>query len=301
MNPKNLDLNLLTVFDAIAAEGNLTRAAQRLAMSQPAMSNALARLRAALGDPLFTRTARGMTPTPRAKAIAASVRQALDLIQNAVNPNTAFDYRSSDRRFVMAVEDYGEAVIVPRFMDWLSHAATRLQLDVRPIAGSALREALRQGEVDLGVSYFRVKSPEFRNRLLMEESLVSMVRQDHPTVGDTLSLEQFLALAHVILMPRTPDGPIIDRVLGRAGLKRRVALQVPHFLSMPLIVKGTDFVCTLPRRMANVYAENFRLRVLKTPVECPTIPLYLVWHQSLEGEAGHAWLRDSIWDLCQRL
>lgn len=301
VNPRNLDLNLLTVFDAIVAEGNLTRAAQRLRMSQPAMSNALARLRSALDDPLFTRTARGMTPTPRAKLIAVPVRQALDLIRNAVRPSAAFDYRSSDRRFVMAVEDYGEAVIVPRFMDWLSQGAPRLQLEVRPIAGSALSEAQLQGEVDLGVSYFRVRSPEFRSRLLMEESLVSMVRLDHPAIGDTLSLEQYLALSHVILVPRTAEGPIIDRVLRKAGLKRRVALQVPHFLSMPLIVKGTDFVCTLPRRMANVYAEHFRLRVLKTPVDCPPIPIYLVWHQSLEAEAGHTWLRDAIWELCQRL
>jgi DNA-binding transcriptional LysR family regulator len=301
VNPRNLDLNLLTVFDAIVAEGNLTRAAQRLRMSQPAMSNALARLRSALDDPLFTRTARGMTPTPRAKLIAAPVRQALDLIRNAVSPSTSFDYRSSDRRFVMAVEDYGEAVIVPRFMDWLSQAAPRLQLEVRPIAGSALSEAQLQGEADLGVSYFRVRSPEFRDRLLMEESLVSMVRLDHPTIGDTLSLEQYLGLSHVILMPRTAEGPIIDRVLRKAGLKRRVALQVPHFLSMPLIVKGTDFVCTLPRRMANVYAEHFRLRVLKTPVDCPAIPIYLVWHQSLEAETGQSWLRDAIWELCQRL
>ncbi len=301
LNPRNLDLNLLAVFDAIIAEGNLTRASQRMAMSQPAMSNALARLRAALDDPLFARTARGMRPTPYARLLAAPVRQALDLIQNAVSPATAFDYRSSDRHFVVAVEDYGEAVIIPRLVDWLCQAAPRLRLDVRPAAAHVLDEALLKGEIDLGISYFRLKSSEFRSRLLMEESLVSMVRKDHPTVGETLSLEQYAALSHVILMPRTSDTPLIDRALEKLGLTRRVALQVPHFLSMPLIVKGTDFVCTLPRRMANVYAENFRLRILKTPVECPTIPIYLHWHRSLEGEAGHSWLRESIRELCQRL
>lgn len=301
LNPRTLDLNLLAVFDAIMAEGNLTRAAQRLAMSQPAMSNALSRLRVALDDPLFTRSARGMVPTARARLLAAPVRQALDLIGSALRPSTSFDYHSSQRRFVVAVEDYGEAVIVPRLIDWLSQVAPGLQLDVRPIAYAALRDALQNGEVDLAVSYFRVRSPECHSRVLLEESLVSMVRQDHPSVGETLSLEQYLALPHVILMPRTAGGPVIDHVLSGMGLKRRIALQVPHFLSMPLIVKGTDFVCTLPRRMANVYAENFRLRVLKTPVECPTIPVYLLWHRSLDAEPGHAWLRDSIWGLCQRL
>ena len=265
------------------------------------MSNALARLRAALEDPLFIRSAGGMTPTPRARLLAVPVRQALDLIQNAVSPTTAFDYHSSDRRFVIAVEDYGEAVIIPRFMDWLSQAAPALRLDLRPIAEGGQHDPPLKGEVDLGVSYFRAELSKFRSRLLLEETLVSMVRQDHPTVGETLSLEQYLALPHVILMPRTVDKPIIDRVLDKMGFKRRVALQVPHFLSMPLIVKNTDFVCTLPRRMANVYAENFRLRILRTPLHCPTIPIYLVWHQSLEGEAGHSWLRESISELCQRL
>ncbi|MFZ5556340.1 MAG: LysR family transcriptional regulator [Pseudomonadota bacterium] len=301
VNFRNLDLNLLAVFDAIFAEGNLTRASRRLAMSQPAVSNALSRLRVALNDPLFTRTAQGMTPTAKARLMAAPVRQALDLIQNAVRGNTEFDYRLSDRKFTVAVEDYGEAVIMPRFMDWLSQAAPRLKLDIQPLGGNLLNEALKQGEVDLAITYFRIKDREFQNQLLMEEALVSMVRQDHPSVGDVLTLEQYVDLPHVILAPRTAEGPVIDRALKKMGLTRRIALQVPHFLSMPLIVKGTDFVCTLPRRMAAVYAENFRLKILKTPVECPAIPIFLVWHQALEADPGHAWLRESLADLSRRV
>lgn len=301
VNLRNLDLNLLAVFDAIFAEGNLTRASRRLAMSQPAVSNALSRLRVALNDPLFTRTAQGMTPTAKARLMAAPVRQALDLIQNAVRGNTEFDYRLSDRKFTVAVEDYGEAVIMPRFMDWLSQAAPRLKLDIQPLGGDLLNEALKQGEVDLAITYFRIKDREFQNQLLMEEALVSMVRQDHPSVGDVLTLEQYVELPHVILAPRTAEGPVIDRALKKMGLTRRIALQVPHFLSMPLIVKGTDFVCTLPRRMAAVYAENFRLKILKTPVECPGIPIFLVWHQALEADPGHAWLRESLADLSRRV
>jgi DNA-binding transcriptional LysR family regulator len=301
MNLRSVDLNLLCVFDAIFVEGNLTRAARRLAISQPAMSNALARLRSTLGDPLFTRTATGMTPTPRARMLAAPIRQALDLIQNAVTPPTAFDFRSSARRFTVAVEDYGEAVIIPRVVDWLCRVAPSLRLDVRPNEGASLREALLEGAVELGISYFRFKSREFRNCMLMEDSVASMVRQDHPTVGDSLSLDQYLALSHVILMPRTSRLPVIDRALAELGLERIITLEVPHFLSMPLIVKNTNLICSLPRRMANVYAENFRLRILKTPVEFPAIPVYMSWHQSVDGDAGHAWLRDSIRELCQRL
>jgi DNA-binding transcriptional LysR family regulator len=301
MNLRNLDLNLLAVFDAILTEGNLTRAAERLAMSQPAVSNALARLRATLDDPLFTRSAHGMTPTPRARLLAGPIGQALDLIQNSVSHSSTFDYTSSARRFVIAVEDYGEAVIIPRFVDWLCQVAPNLRINVCPMAGNLLREAVLKGDVDLGVSYFRIKGPEFRNRLLMEESLVSMVRLDHPLVGETLSLEQYLQLSHVILMPRTTDKPIIDRVLGKMGVSRRIILQVPHMLSMPLVVRSTDLVCTIMRRMANLYADLFRLRILKTPVDCPEIPIYLSWHQSLDAESEHTWLRESIWELCQRV
>lgn len=301
MNLRSLDLNLLGVFDAIFAEGNLTRASRRLGISQPAMSNALARLRASLDDPLFTRTGAGMTPTPRARALADPVRHALDLIQNALSPPAAFDFQSSARRFTVAVEDYGEAVIIPRLTDWLCHAAPSLRLDVRPNEGALLRECLLRGDVELGISYFRLKAPEFRNCTLMEDSVASMVREDHPEIGDSLNLEQYLALSHVILMPRTANPPMIDRALGKLGFTRNIALEVPHFLSMPLIVKSTNLVCTLPRRMANVYAENFRLRILKTPVDFPVIPVYMIWHQSVDADPGHTWLRNSIRELCQRL
>ena len=123
MKLRSIDLNLLAVFDAIAAEGNLSRAARRLGMSQPAMSNALARLRETLDDPLFVRTGRGMEPTPRARLMTEPIRQALDLMQNSLRTDSAFDFASSKRSFTVAVEDYGEAVVMPRFMEWLNRVA----------------------------------------------------------------------------------------------------------------------------------------------------------------------------------
>ena len=120
---RNIDLNLLTIFDAILTEGSLTRASKKLFMSQPAMSNALSRLRTALGDPIFIRTVQGMVPTPRAKRLAGPVRQALDLIQNGLREQGSFEHETSTRKFVIAMGDYGEAVIMPRFMDWITHTA----------------------------------------------------------------------------------------------------------------------------------------------------------------------------------
>ena len=303
VNVKNLDLNLLRVLDAILAEGNLTRAAQRLALSQPAMSNALARLRAALDDPLFLRTGKGMAPTPRARQLAEPVRQALDLLHNALRPDTAFDHGASSRAFALAVEDYGEVVLMPRLADWLMQAAPGVQLRVRPERGAALRDELRTGGVDLAVDYFPVRDAECHNRRLLDDELVSLVRHDHPALGEGtgISAELYARLPHVVLDRRGGAGPVVDRMLRGAGLRRRIAVRVPHFLSMPLLVCASEMICTLPRRMAQVYAGHFGLRLLRPPLELPPVPVYLVWHRSSDADPGQRWLRETILALAQRL
>jgi len=298
MNLRNIDLNLLTVFDAILSERSLTRASAKLNMTQPALSNALARLRTTLDDQLFIRTAQGMMPTARAKQLAAPIRQALDLIQNGLRKQEAFEFETATRKFVIAISDYGEAVIMPRFVDWLATVAPHIQVQIRPELGRHIKEELRDGSIDLATDYFKIEGDEFRNIHVMDEHLVSMVRQDHPTIGDHLSIEDYLSIPHVVLKQ---DKPIVDVVLKKHGLKRDIALQVPHFLSMPLIVQKTDFICTLPKRMALVYADFFRTKVMKTPLEFPNIPIYFMWHQSVDDDLGHRWLRNALAELCHRL
>ena len=308
MNLRSIDLNLLTVFDAIMAEGNQSRAANRLGMSQPAMSNALARLRAALDDPLFVRTAQGMTPTPRGRALAEPIRQALDLVQTGLERSrrdNEFDYRSSTRSVVIVVDDYGDTVIMPRFMNWLMQTAPGVRVRIRrdPL-GAALSKKLADGSVDLAIQYFRTRDGDLQDKLLLGEEFVSMVRQDHPAIGDSLSLAQYLALPHVVfgrLGRRGIRNSIVDRELRRLGLTRHIALQVPGFQSMPIIVQNTDFVCTLPRRMAQAYAHQLRLKTLKTPLDLPPLPLYMAWSKSMDHDPAHRWLRDSIYELCRRL
>lgn len=308
MNLRSIDLNLLTVFDAIMAEGNQSRAANRLGMSQPAMSNALARLRAALDDPLFVRTAQGMTPTARGRALAEPIRQALDLVQAGLERSrrsNEFDYRSSTRSVVIVVDDYGDTVIMPRFMNWLMQTAPGVRVRIRrdPL-GAALSKKLADGSVDLAIQYFRTRDGDLQDKLLLGEEFVSMVRQDHPAIGDSLSLAQYLALPHVVfgrLGRRGIRNSIVDRELRRLGLTRHIALQVPGFQSMPIIVQNTDFVCTLPRRMAQAYAHQLRLKTLKTPLDLPSLPLYMVWSKSMDRDPAHQWLRNSIYELCRRL
>ncbi len=301
MNLRNLDLNLLKIFEAVWAERNLTRAAARLGMTQPAVSNALARLRSAIDDPLFVKTVQGMAPTPRARTLAEPIHQALGLLQAGLEATRDFDFGSATRSFTIAMEDYGEAVLLPRLMGWISQIAPGIRLEVLFEIGPGLWDKVSDGSVDMVLTYFRNPGPNFESLTLLSDTLVSLVRHDHPLVGDQLSLDAYLQLKHVVLMTRTSAPPVIDRVLARHGVTRQIIMRLPHFLPMPLIIHKTDFICTLPKRMAQVYADDFRLKLLRLPFETPPIPVYLVWHKSLTSESGHVWLRNALSELCGRL
>lgn len=301
MNLRSIDLNLLAVFDAIFTEGNLTRASKKLGLSQPAMSNALSRLRVALDDPLFSRTAKGMTPTWRAQLLSEPIHQALQLIQAGIRESTRFDCSTATRTFVIAVEDYGEVVVMPRFMDWLRRVAPGIQIRIRPEPGSALRAELNDSTVDLAMEYSYVRDDALEVQHLLDETFVPLVRVDHPITGDTLSVEQYIHLSHVVYARKRTTGSMVDQELKKLGLTRKIVLQVPHFLSMPLIVNSTDFVCTIPKRMAHVYTKHFGLKSMNIPINFSPVPLYLMWSKTMTNDPGHQWLRESFRELCQTL
>lgn len=301
MNLQSLDLNLLRVFDAIYIERSISRAASRLNLSQPAVSNALARLRERMGDPLFERTAEGMAPTPRAKTIAEPIQQALDLLREGLSVRSGFDFSRSRRSFEFAVEDYGENVILPRFLKWLNEVAPGIRIVIRPEPGIQAKEALRRGTIDLALGYFVPGTEDFHHHCVMTDSLLTLARQDHPDISERLPLETFLKVRHVALIPRTKSMPMIDLALAKRGLQRDIAVQVPHFQSMPVIVRNTNLLGTMPKRMAVLYADHFGLQPYQPPVRTPDFPVYLIWHQSANDDIAHRWLREAFIDLCQRL
>lgn len=301
MKLRTLDLNLLLVFDAIYAERSISKAALRLHLSQPTVSNALARLRERFGDPLFERSGQGMAPTPRAKTLSEPIRQALGLLEGGLRGDDGFDFASTQREFVVAVEDYGETVVLPRFIDWLGQAAPGIRIRIRPEPGSMLQAELRDGAVDLALDYFPVQGAGFRHQCVMTENLLTLARRDHPQVGERLSLETYLALRHVVLAHRGNSRPMIDLALAKRDLARHIAVTVPHFLSMPVLVQHSDLLATLPRRMALLYADHFRLRAHAVPLRIPQFPIYLLWHANAEADSGHRWLREQLALSCQRL
>ncbi len=301
MDLRSLDLNLLLVFDAVYRERSISKAAIALHLSQPAVSNALARLRGRLDDPLFERNAQGVSPSPRAKALVEPIRQALSILERSLCGDNSFDYSSSDREFVIAVEDYGETVILPRFLDWLARVAPQVRINIRPEPSSYLGTELRDGRVDFALDYFPMRQSGYESKCVLTEGLLTLSRSNLPEVGERLSLDNFLKLRHVALAPRVRTNSMIDLALSKRGLKRTIAVTVPHFLSMPVMVQNSDMVCTMPRRMANLYVDHFRLRSHVVPLRVPEFPIYMIWHDSHEADAGHRWLRSHLIEFSGRL
>ncbi len=301
MNLRSLDLNLLLIFDAIYGERSISKAALKLHLSQPTVSNALARLRERLDDPLFERRAQGMLPTARARQLAEPIRQALNTLERGLRDDDSFDFARSDREFVIAVEDYGECVILPGFIRWLAEVAPTLRIRIRAETGAQLKAELREGTVDLALDYFALPDSAYRSTCVLTETLMSLSRRDHPLLGERLTLDQYLAAPHVVLAAPANARPMIDLALAKRGLQRRIAVAVPHFISMPLMVQATDMIGTLPRRMAMLYADNFRLRAHAVPLRTPQFPVYLIWHEALEPDPGHQWFRTHLTDFCHRL
>jgi DNA-binding transcriptional LysR family regulator len=297
-NLRNMDLNLLIVFDAIYLERSISKAAERLNLSQPAVSNALTRLRETIGDPLFKREGRGMAPTARAKSLREPIRQALDVLERGLRPNESFEYANSEREFVIAVEDYGETVVLPRFIDWLNSAAPGIKIRIRSESAMELSRELRDGTVDLAFDYFILRGSGFNNVCALTESLVTLARWDNPLVGEQLSMDNFLSLSHVVIEPRRKSMPMIDLALAKRGLERKISLVVPHFLSMPAVVRSSNLIGTLPRRIAYLYADQFKLRTYTVPVHTPEFPIYMIWHDSVDKDPGHQWLRNQLLTLC---
>jgi DNA-binding transcriptional LysR family regulator len=291
-NLRRLDLNLLLTLDALLAEHNVTRAAQRLHLSQPAVSVHLARLRDAFGDPLLLPGPRGMRPTARAEALREPLRQALDGLAQAVAPSTPFDPAAADLTWRLAAADYAESAVLLPALASLRIAAPNTRLAVLPAQPSRMARQAEQGEIDLGFHTTDAAPPGLRARPLFTERYVLAARADHPKLKRRPTPAQFCALEHVIV---SPDGGgfagVTDEALAAAGLSRRVVLSVPHFLAMLQIVAGTDMVAMAPQRLVR---GNAALKIVEPPLAVPGYEMTMLWHERRHRDPAHQWLRDHI-------
>lgn len=296
MHLADVDLNLLPVLDALLAERHLTRAARRLGLSQSATSHALARLRRALGDPLFVRSPSGLVATPRAEALAAPVREALESLGRSLARPEPFDPRTARRTFTLATADYGAYVVLPALMESVARDAPGVDVWVRPIA-DVPSEQLARGDVDALISPLMSDPPAaIHARKLFEERFVGIARKGHPMLRKGVDLDAWTAAPHVFIAPRGTPGGVVDSALAAVGRARRVSLQVPQFLLAPHVVTRTDLVGVLGARLAESLAETLPLRLFDPPVPLPTFSMHLIWHARLHADAAQRWFRGQVVD-----
>ncbi len=295
-----LDLNLLRVFDAVARERHVTRAAQRLHLSQPAVSNALARLRAALGDELFLRRPGGVEPTELALALAGPVTEALDRLAEALSVRAPFDPATSSRVFPLALSEYAEAVLAPPLLERLRRDAPGCLLAVRHADRTNAYDLLERGEAQLAVAVLPEPTAIHTRVRLLPEGFLTLMRRDHPLAEGALDLARFTSVPHLLHSPNGSRDGALDGPLGEAGFPRRLGAVVAHLSAVPEILARTDMVITLSARLAErLCAGNPGLVCRSPPVEVRHTRLSLVFHRRFEADSGHAWLRRLILEVAR--
>jgi len=307
-NFRTLDLNLLRVFDEVMASQNITRAAETLAMTQPAVSNALRRLRVALDDELVTRSGYGVTPTPRAIALWPTVREALATLQANIAP-TVFDPAQSTQSFVLAMADATAAMLVPRLVRHIETQAPKVTLRVLPLITRDPRALLEASEVDLAVGYFPAvisalnlqtmqtgSAGNFAHTQLYSGEYVCVMRRGHPLASEPLTLDAFCEARHLLVSFSGRPYGFIDEALAPLGRRRNIVLTVNQFFTAGRVVAGSDLLTVLPRHFLPSTGMQSELAVVELPFVVSPVRVDMVWHRRLRSDSAQAWLRASVVD-----
>ena len=296
MELKDIDLNLLVVMQQMFKARSVSRVAEQLGLSQPAVSNALARLRKLLGDPLFVRTPAGMLPTPLAQQFAEPLAQALATLHGALNQRAAFAPAHSERVFTIGMTDIGEIYFLPTLMNALARAAPGVALSTVRNTAVNLKEEMEAGHVDLAIGLLPQLKSGFFQRRLFTQRYVCLFRKGHALDKRRVSLREFSAAEHVVVVsPGTGHGKV-DEVLERAGIRRTVRLTVPHFVAVGHILRHTDMVATVPERLAQALVEPFGLAYSAHPATVPQIAIKVFWHAKVHKDAASQWLRTLVFE-----
>ena len=291
------DLNLLTVFAALAEHRNVTQAGISLGLSQPAMSAALAKLRAQFNDPLFVRTGRGMRPTPRAEQLAEPVQRVLRAVSSEILNAPAFDASRAVRTFTIITPDIGEAVFLPKILRHGASAAPNVTWRTVSIPSSHAAGALEEGMADLAVGYFPdLARPSFYQQRLFRNTFVCIVRADHPRVGHAVTSAQFLREAHAVVHPAGRTH-IFDRFMEKRRIERRIAADLAHFTSLLTVIATTDLIATVPRDVGIVFTRLAGVRMLEPPMQPPPFDVRQHWHRRAHEDEGSIWLRRTVREL----
>ncbi|MDX1491184.1 MAG: LysR family transcriptional regulator [Pseudohongiellaceae bacterium] len=290
MGLKKCDLNLFLVFDTIYSERNLTEAAKSLSITQPAVSNALARLRKLFNDELFVRTARGMVPTPVAEGIAQNVSDALGLLNSSIMEREEFDPSVAERTYQVSMTDLAEAFILPKLIPFFNENAPKVSLQSYYVKRGEMLKYLARGELDFAVDVGLIDDPQLCHQSLIQDEYVCVVRRDHPVLQEDFTLEKYLSLQHIHVSSRKKGLGLIDLALLKLGKEREIKLRVQHYRVAATIVGATDLAVSIPRFLA----LNYDVEILPLPVDVAPLDYHLYWHRQSESDSSHRWLKEEL-------
>jgi DNA-binding transcriptional LysR family regulator len=300
MNLKGIDLNLVVALDALLRAGSVTGAAAELGLSQPAMSNALARLRVVLEDPLFVRQGKRLVPTPAAIELQPTLRRALAELELAMCSRRRFDPREAGGVLRLAISDYWHFALLPTLVEWLDRHAPGIRLDTMPVGERTVIEDLPAGRVDAAIYLSPLAAPGLRAETLFSDGYVCAVRRRHPLARKRVSLADFASYRQVVVTPPGPWSVALTHALHREQLESRVALATAHFQVALAVVARTNYVTVLPRRIAQRQRVNRTLSLLRTPVPLGEFSLALFWHERTQGYPVHEWFRSALVPMARR-
>ena len=297
MNLRDIDLNLLVIFNQLLTDRRVSTTADKLGLSQPAISNSLKRLRTLLKDELFVRTARGMEPTPYALHLIEPIGYALSTLQNALNQRESFDPATSERTFTLGVTDIGEIYFMPTLMAMLSSEAPNIKISTLRHNTGHLGDDMAAGNVDIAIGLLPSLTTGFFQRRLFKQRYVCLFRQGHPKARNPISLAQYKSLPHVGVTSTNTGHSEVDEWMIRKGISRDIHLHVPHFVAVGHILQSSDLIATVPERFAQKCSGPFQLETSPLPFKLPEIAINLFWHAKYNREPANMWLRKRIIEL----
>ncbi|HEX5234524.1 MAG TPA: LysR family transcriptional regulator [Silvibacterium sp.] len=301
MNISTIDLNLLVPLEALLAERSVTRAASRVGLSQPAMSNALARLRAIFRDPLLVRTGRAMALTTRGEALIQPVRNTVSQIRRVMGEENRFTPATCRSSFSLATTDYWEFLFLPRVMRRLQMQAPHVSLEVKRLVAGQFEPPvsdLRSSAFDVAIGFFPqvpITSSDFYSETLCSDMLCSVIGRSNKQIGSRLTLATYLNHGHVVIKYREIGGiTSTDSVLARAGKSRNIRLIVPHYFDVPHVVCQTNLIGSLPTRMARKFSSRLPIRILRPPMRLASNNLVMLWHERTHSDPAQVWFRQLL-------
>ena len=295
------EMRMLRAFLVLMAEGGVSRAGERLGLSQPATSHLLGRLRELFQDPLLLRSRNGMVPTERAKEIEKVARTLVAQYDHLVSATDSFDYTTSRRTFSITAPEFAERLLVPPLLRRFRAEAGSIRLVVRPPDPERALDMLESGELDLRVAWLTAPLKSLRSTQLFQDRLVCIADRNHADISRVLTLEQFLSLPHARGQGHTTTSHVLQAAVDRLGRRFAEPFLVQNFQTIPYLLPGTDLIAVVPRMLALEYSAQHPLQILEPPLRLPTVRYAAYWHERKHRDPGHQWLRARLVEVCRGL